>query len=69
MQQHSKHLSEFNSNQILQIVKWAREKCKVNAKTVEDDLTLIRTEIINGTEYLKEINVAGVVINPVKLNC
>ena len=26
MQQHSKHLSEFNSNQILQIVKWGREK-------------------------------------------
>ena len=66
--QQSKHLSEFSPSQIHQIVNWAQEKCNVSARILENDLTLVRTETVNGREYLKELNVGGVVINPIKLN-
>ena len=64
----SKHITDFPPAQVPQIMVWAKDYCKVNAKIVEDPLTVVRTETINGREYLKEISVAGVVINPVKLN-
>lgn len=64
----SKHLSNFPPHQIPEIVVWAREKCNLTARILEDDLTLVRTEIVNGKEYLKEVSVAGIVINPIKLN-
>ena len=63
-----KHLSEFNPSQIPQVVVWAQEHCNVTAKILENDLTLIRTEAVNGKEYLRELNVGGIVINPIKLN-
>jgi hypothetical protein len=66
--QQSKHLSEFKPSQIPQIVNWAQEHCNVSARILENDLTLIRTETTNGKEYLKELNVGGIVINPIKLN-
>jgi hypothetical protein len=64
----SKHLSEFKPSQIPQVVNWAQEKCNITAKILEDDLTMVRTETVNGKEYLKEVSVAGIVINPIKLN-
>jgi len=66
--QQSKHLSEFKPQQIPQVVVWAKEKCNVSARILENDMTLIRTEEINGTEYLKEVVVGSIVINPIKLN-
>ena len=63
-----KHLSEFNPSQIPQVVVWAQEHCNVTAKILENDLTIIRTETFNGKEYLKELNVGGIIINPIKLN-
>lgn len=64
----SKHISEFKPAQVLQIINWGREHCKLPAKIMEDDLTLIRTEVVNGKEYIREVSVAGIVINPIKLN-
>jgi len=64
----SKHLSDFPTSQIPQVVVWAKEKCNVSARILENDLTLIRTETTNGKEYLKEVSVAGIIINPIKLN-
>jgi len=66
--QQSKHLSDFPASQIPQIVVWAKEKCNLSARILENDLTMIRTEEVNGKEYLKEVSVAGIVINPIKLN-
>jgi hypothetical protein len=66
--QQSKHLSEFKPSQIPQIVNWAQEHCNVSARILENDLTLVRTETVNGKEYLKELNVGGIIINPIKLN-
>jgi hypothetical protein len=63
-----KHLSEFNPSQIPQVVVWAQEHCNVTAKILENDLTIIITETFNGKEYLKELNVGGIIINPIKLN-
>jgi hypothetical protein len=40
----------------------------VSARILENDLTLIRTETTNGKEYLKEVVVGSIVINPIKLN-
>ena len=64
----SKHLSEFKPSQIPQVVNWAQEHCNVSARILENDLTLIRTETTNGKEYLKEVVVGSIVINPIKLN-
>jgi hypothetical protein len=64
----SKHLSEFKPQQIPQVVNWARTHCNIPSRILEDDLTIVRTEIVNGREYLKEVSVAGIVINPIKLN-
>jgi hypothetical protein len=66
--QQSKHLSEFTPSQIPQVVVWAQEHCNVTANILENDLTLVRTETVNGKEYLKELNVGGIIINPIKLN-
>jgi len=64
----SKHITDFKPSQIPQIIVWAQEKCKVPATKVEHQETKVVTETVNGTEYLKELNVAGRVINPTKLN-
>jgi hypothetical protein len=66
--QQSKHLSDFPASQIPQVVVWAQDKCNVSARILENDLTLIRTETTNGKEYLKEVVVGSIVINPIKLN-
>jgi hypothetical protein len=66
--QQSKHLSDFPASQIPQVVVWAKEKCNVSARILENDMTLIRTETTNGKEYLKEVVVGSIVINPIKLN-
>jgi hypothetical protein len=66
--QKSKHLSEFTPSQIPQVVVWAQEHCNVSARILENDLTLVRTETINGKEYLKEVVVGSITINPIKLN-
>jgi hypothetical protein len=66
--QQSKHLSDFPAFQIPQIVNWAQEHCNVSARILENDLTLIRTESLNGKEYLKEVVVGSIIINPIKLN-
>lgn len=64
----SRHLSEFKTSQIPQVVNWARTHCNIPSRILEDDLTLVKTEIVNGREYLKEVSVAGIIINPIKLN-
>ncbi len=66
--QKSKHLSEFTPSQIPQVVVWAQEHCNVTANILENDLTLVRTETVNGKEYLKEVVVGSIIINPIKLN-
>lgn len=59
-----RHISDFNSNQILQIINWASEKLNLPASVIERESTKIVTQEINGKTYLKEVNVNGKIINP-----
>lgn len=65
MQQHSKHLSEFNSNDILQIVKWAREKLNLSAKLIEQETSRILFEQMEGGKaWLTGVIVNGNIVKP-----
>lgn len=64
MRQVEKHLSEFNPNQILQIVNWGAAKLRLPSSILEDKDTKINTEEVNGKAYLIGVNVNGVIIKP-----
>ncbi len=65
MQQHSKHLSEFNSNQILQIVKWAIEKLNLSSTVIEQETSRILFEQMEGGKaWLTGVIVNGSIVKP-----
>lgn len=65
MNQHSKHLSEFNPNQVLQIVNWGAEKLNLPAKVMEAQTTKINYEQMDGGKiWLTNVNVNGNIIKP-----
>jgi hypothetical protein len=64
MKQVEKHLSEFNSNQILQIVNWSADKLKLPSSLLEDRNTKIKMEEVNGKEYLIGVDINGITIEP-----
>ena len=65
MQQHSKHLSEFNPNQILQIVKWGREKLNLSAAVIEQETSRILFEQMKGgIAWLTGVLVNGNIVKP-----
>jgi len=65
MQQHSKHLSEFNPNQILQIVKWGREKLNLSATVIEQETSRILFEQMEGGKaWLTGVIVNGNIVKP-----
>jgi len=59
-----KHLSEFNPNQILQIVNWGAEKLKLPSSILEDKNTKIKLEEVNGKSYIVGVDLNGMVIEP-----
>ena len=62
MQQHSKHLSDFTPNQILQIVKWGREKLNLSATIIEQETSRILFEQMEGgIIWLCSVSVNGVI--------
>jgi hypothetical protein len=64
MNKQSKHLSEFNPNQILQIVNWGAEKLKLPSSILEDKNTKIKLEEVNGKEYIVGVDINGMIIEP-----
>jgi hypothetical protein len=64
MNKQSKHLSEFNPNQILQIVSWGAEKLKLPSSLLEDRNTKIKLEEVNGKEYIVGVDINGMIIEP-----
>jgi len=64
MNQHSKHLSEFNPNQILQIVNWGAEKLNLPAKVMEAQTTKIIYESGVSKFYLIGAEVNGNIVKP-----
>ena len=64
MRKTEKHLSEFNSNQILQIVNWSADKLKLSSSLLEDRNTKIKMEEVNGKEYLIGVDINGMTIEP-----
>lgn len=64
MRKIEKHLSEFNSNQILQIVSWSADKLKLPSSLLEDRNTKIKMEEVNGKEYLIGVDINGMTIVP-----
>jgi len=64
MRKTEKHLSEFNSNQILQIVNWSADKLKLPSSLLEDRNTKIKMEEVNGKEYLIGVDINGMTIEP-----
>ena len=59
-----KHLSEFNPNQILQIVSWGADKLRLPSSLLEDRNTKIKMEEVNGKEYLIGVDINGMTIVP-----
>jgi hypothetical protein len=59
-----KHLSEFNPNQILQIVNWGAEKLKLPSSILEDKNTKIKLEEVNGKAYIVGVDLNGMTIEP-----
>lgn len=64
MKKQSKHLSEFNPNQILQIVNWGAEKLKLPSSLLEDRNTKIKMEEVNGRAYIVGVDINGMTIEP-----
>lgn len=64
MKQVEKHLSEFNSNQILQIVSWSADKLRLPSSLLEDRNTKIKMKEVNGKEYLIGVDINGMTIEP-----
>jgi hypothetical protein len=64
MKKQSKHLSEFNPNQILQIVRWGADKLKLPSILLEDRNTKIKLEEVNGKEYIVGVDINGMIIEP-----
>ena len=64
MKKQSKHLSEFNSNQILQIVNWSADKLKLPSSLLEDRNTKIKMEEVNGRAYIVGVDLNGMTIEP-----
>jgi hypothetical protein len=64
MRKTEKHLSEFNSNQILQIVNWSADKLKLPSNILEERNTKIKMEEVNGKEYLIGVDINGMTIVP-----
>ncbi len=64
MRKIEKHLSEFNSNQILQIVSWSADKLKLPSSILEERNTKIKMEEVNGKEYLIGVDINGMTIVP-----
>ena len=64
MKKQSKHLSEFNSNQILQIVSWSADKLKLPSSLLEDRNTKIKMEEVNGKAYIVGVDINGMTIVP-----
>jgi hypothetical protein len=59
-----KHLSEFNPNQILQIINWGAEKLKLPSSILEDKNTKIKLEEVNGKAYIIGVDLNGMIIEP-----
>jgi hypothetical protein len=64
MKKQSKHLSEFNPNQILQIVNWGADKLKLPSILLEDRNTKIKMEEVNGRAYIVGVDINGMTIEP-----
>ena len=64
MKKQSKHLSEFNPNQILQIVNWSADKLKLPSSLLEDRNTKIKMEEVNGRAYIVGVDINGMTIEP-----
>lgn len=64
MNQHSKHLSEFNPNQVLQIVNWGAEKLNLPASVIEQETTKIIFEQGVSKSYLIGADVNGRIVKP-----
>ena len=64
MKKQSKHLSEFNPNQILQIVNWSADKLKLPSSLLEDRNTKIKMEEVNGRAYIVGVDINGMAIEP-----
>lgn len=65
MNQHSKHLSEFNPNQVLQIINWGAEKLNLSSKVMGAQTTKINYEQMEGGKiWLTNVNVNGNIIKP-----
>ena len=59
-----KHLSEFNPNQILQIVSWGADKLRLPSSLLEDRNTKIKMEEVNGKAYIVGVDINGMTIVP-----
>jgi hypothetical protein len=59
-----KHLSEFNPNQILQIVNWGAAHLRLPSSILEDKNTKIKLIEVNGKAYLVGVDVNGLIITP-----
>lgn len=64
MNRNSKHLSEFNPNQILQIVNWGAEKLNLPSEVLERETTKIVYEQGATKSYLVEVDVNGKIVKP-----
>lgn len=64
MRKIEKHLSEFKSNQILQIVNWSADKLKLPSSILEDRNTKIKMEEVNGRAYIVGVDINGMTIVP-----
>jgi hypothetical protein len=59
-----KHLSEFNPNQILQIINWGAAHLRLPSSILEDKNTKIKLTEVNGKAYLVGVDVNGLIITP-----
>ena len=65
MQQHSKHLNDFTPAQILQIVKWGREKLNLSSTVIEQETSRILFEQMEGGKaWLTGVIVNGNIVIP-----
>lgn len=64
MRKIEKHLSEFNPNQILQIVSWGADKLRLPSSLLEDRNTKIKMEEVNGKAYIVGVDINGMTIVP-----
>ena len=64
MKNTSKHISEFTTDQTLQIINWARNKCNVPAKVIESPEARIIIAEGEVKSYLIEVRLGEQVYSP-----